>query len=198
MDAATLPYLHEARNPISDSFRTLSRPLTNVESYNSVVIYVHACVFWRLPDTHFRALSASQGSTQMRVRVSSVLFVLLLFFHRRLLHGAFLHGALLFHRLLHRLGHDVRVWWTLKVISNQSLSEKQKAKTQKTAFNYVYISTHLYFYKPSSGNKAQARLAPLNICRSQTLNQPPHPEVRTMARGGGRLPPLHRELVPLA
>ena len=154
--------------------------------------------FWRLPDTHFRALSASQGSTQMRVRVSSVLIVLLLLFHRRLLHGAFLHGALLFHRLLHRLGHDVRVWWTLKVISNQSPSEKQKAKTQKTAFYYVYISTNLYFYIPSSGNKAQALLAPLDVGRSQTLNQPPHPEVRTMARGGGRLPPLHRELVPLA
>ena len=134
----------------------------------------------------------------MRVRVSSVLIVLLLLFHRRLLHGAFLHRALLFHRLLHRLGHDVRVWWTLKVISNQSPSEKQKAKTQKTAFYYVYISTNLYFYIPSSGNKAQALLAPLDVGRSQTLNQPPHPEVRTMARGGGRLPPLHRELVPLA
>ena len=56
MDAATLPYLHEKGNPISDSFRTLSRALTNVESYNSVVIYVHACVFGAC-QTHISARS---------------------------------------------------------------------------------------------------------------------------------------------
>ena len=101
VDAATLPYLHEARNQISDSFRTFPRTYARRVTGQRCDL----CAWMRFCGcTHFRAPSASQGSTEMRVRVSSVLIVLLLLFHR-LLHGAFLHSALLFHRLLHRLSH---------------------------------------------------------------------------------------------